>query len=1260
MSKLWVTYYLLSCTVTLVNCYGLLSSNTTNNFPASELNILQVFYNATNGENWNWSTNQSEGIPWNFTTNANPCVEHWQGIDCSVPSPGEEYHVTEISFFSQNVSGSLPDSLYQLTNLTTLSLRFNRVNGTIPASYGKFANLQYLVLDGNRLSGSIPATLGNISTLLHFNLYTNAFSGPVPNSLCGLSQLQILDLKVNKFTGTLPYCLGEMSNLQYFNIHTNLLTGYFPDTIGQLTKLQVFDIGANQISGPLPEALYQLTSLNQLYCDVNHIHGTIPAILSQMTSLNAFYIDVNYITGTIPFELSGMYNVTDFYVDFNYLTGTIPPELSILTDIQYIFINNNFLTGVLPVEFGTLSSLHYLVVHDNMLHGTIPTVYNQLTSLMVLQLHSNFFEGSLNNLFNPLQQTNLATIQLNNNQFTGTLPSALFALPRLNTFVAVSNCFTGTLPPNVCDAHGIVSLILDGLSSADSCRNVMFPGISNSYLVTNTLHGTVPACLFYLNNLSTLHLSGNGFTGHLPDVDLTNSKLNDLSISHNVISGTIPSSIQERVWINLDLSFNRLSGTLRNDFGSVKVNFTELVNMNAAYEALQIENELLGYNILSKSFSTFRFVFEALYVGKTPIPSLSLENNRLSGVIPGYVETLHVVSVLSGNLFACQLDTSDLPDNDSEKSTYQCGSSAFDLPYYVWLGCVGLLIIAFVVIMYRCQQNKLVVYVGEWYIVYNTKELSRCDGIKLMFEYLDVILRTAVWCTMYILLILLPIYCILYRYYRTITLQYAWTVSAAYLSGKVSLALIFILLLSLLVMMGMYLQKSINHIPINDVQRGFSTDSIRSTSNRFTVAVKNYVMAHWRRLLIVWIYVWTNVIIVVGVNALFVYTSISSNNGMLLLAQILITLFKLAWNNVCSTTLIRVIVNLVGTDSVRTNELYARSDRFVALRIFVALLNNVVIPCFVVGIISPDCFYHVFDPPPKITSSYTYQQCVYNTNDNCDLYVPVITSATYHPPFRYSYQCSSSMITYYAPAFVILCLMTSVVSPLAQYLLVYTYKHAREDGKIRHFMDQLAPRILLPPFTIVDGQEKSNATLVDPNRELIRLISFLGLLLTFGAVFPPLAASLLGTILATVMLTKVKVGRFLSTARELNLPQYVTIIEKECQGIGSVAVLHNTVYILLTVCCGFYTLFLFDILGDSVGFNGAIWLIAVVPLMPIALYFAIKYLPSVYGDTGSDKNRTSGLGRSDRWGSTSTDVEIELRESTQVDVRVIVSPLQAP
>ena len=105
--------------------------------------------------------------------------------------------------------------------------------------------------------------------------------------------------------------------------------------------------------------------------------------------------------------------------------------------------------------------------------------------------------------------------------------------------------------------------------------------------------------------------------------------------------------------------------------------------------------------------------------------------------------------------------------------------------------------------------------------------------------------------------------------------------------------------------------------------------------------------------------------------------------------------------------------------------------------------------------------------------------------------------------------------------------------------------------------------------------------------------------------FPPLALALAVTLLATTIIDKLKIGRFMLIAKENNvLAKYYELIEQECESIHSRAVITSSMWMVVTISCLFYTLFLFDTLGDSVGFGGAYWVLVVMPLMPAVLYFA--------------------------------------------------------
>lgn len=125
---------------------------------------------------------------------------------------------------------------------------------------------------------------------------------------------------------------------------------------------------------------------------------------------------------------------------------------------------------------------------------------------------------------------------------------------------------------------------------------------------------------------------------------------------------------------------------------------------------------------------------------------------------------------------------------------------------------------------------------------------------------------------------------------------------------------------------------------------------------------------------------------------------------------------------------------------------------------------------------------------------------------------------------------------------------------------------------------------------------------------LTTLISVFGIQLTFGAVFPPLCASLVVTIAATVLIFRANVSWFLASAAPQQYEEMVEIIRIECTNADFMHVLSNSAWLLVTFSCWFYTLFLFDTLGNAVGFEGAYWVLIVMPLMPLMMYLVYVVL----------------------------------------------------
>ena len=181
--------------------------------------------------------------------------------------------------------------------------------------------------------------------------------------------------------------------------------------------------------------------------------------------------------------------------------------------------------------------------------------------------------------------------------------------------------------------------------------------------------------------------------------------------------------------------------------------------------------------------------------------------------------------------------------------------------------------------------------------------------------------------------------------------------------------------------------------------------------------------------------------------------------------------------------------------------------------------------------------------------------------------------------------------------------------PPAQLILQMLHRRANKVTRWFYALDAVLP-LLLKTIPQV-GNERENTlpsvNLINGNRIVVSLTSYLGLILTFGTVFPPLAASLIITVLAIVYFTQYKVGNFLIKAKAQNQLQYIESIEQECRAVGKLPILMNSMWMLISVSACFYTLFLFDTLGDAVGFQGAYWVLIVMPMMPLCLYFTHTY-----------------------------------------------------
>jgi Leucine-rich repeat (LRR) protein len=160
---------------------------------ASDLQLVlsDLFY-ATNGVGW---ANRS-----GWLTASDHCT--WHGITCT---------------------GS---------KALAIKLSNNNLHGTIPASLGNITTLTALDFSGNRLAGTLPSSLGACSQLSSFSARNASLSGPFPKILSSLKDIQFLDLSHNALTGTLPaQPIDPNAGLEFFSVAHNQLAGEVPPAL---------------------------------------------------------------------------------------------------------------------------------------------------------------------------------------------------------------------------------------------------------------------------------------------------------------------------------------------------------------------------------------------------------------------------------------------------------------------------------------------------------------------------------------------------------------------------------------------------------------------------------------------------------------------------------------------------------------------------------------------------------------------------------------------------------------------------------------------------------------------------------------------------------------------------------------------------------------------------------------------------------------------------------------------------------------------
>ncbi|KMZ58282.1 Protein NSP-INTERACTING KINASE 1 [Zostera marina] len=179
-------FFFFFCLSMLWSPYSCLLSPNGVNYEVQALMSIKQFLKDPRGVLKNWDRDSVD-----------PCS--WATVSCSADNL-----VIALDTQNQSLSGSLPPSIANLTNLQSLLLQNNNISGSIPSEIGSLSNLHTLDLSNNKFSGNLPSTLGKLKSLVYMRVNNNSLSGSLPQSLANITQLAFLDLAFNNLSGPLP------------------------------------------------------------------------------------------------------------------------------------------------------------------------------------------------------------------------------------------------------------------------------------------------------------------------------------------------------------------------------------------------------------------------------------------------------------------------------------------------------------------------------------------------------------------------------------------------------------------------------------------------------------------------------------------------------------------------------------------------------------------------------------------------------------------------------------------------------------------------------------------------------------------------------------------------------------------------------------------------------------------------------------------------------------------------------------------------
>ncbi len=763
--------------------------------------------------------------------------------------------------------------------------------------------------------------------------------------------------------------------------------------------------------------------------------------------------------------------------------------------------------------------------------------------------------------------------------------------PKLTSFVGGYNCFQGVISDEICNITSIKTFNAPGLTSGESCRIHIWKGSASLQKTFPTfmvqyMDGSLPECLFGMDNMKELIVSGNGLIGRIPEIDKITPLLTSLVLSNNRLKGVIPKDLLEKArnLTTVDVSVNFIAGSM-DAFASVNDGERDLSKM----------------------------------VVKTYL-------NRLSGELPSGLLRLKRgnIDILKGNVFTCG---ADIPHNDPYEYQYTCGSLKYNNSIYLFCTIVGLCIVMVMLLKQydplffeTCQRKLRLWYewsgnpraipkLNRWIQrindllartkLRNSKSIYFSGGLRAFQEKvrqsmdmnivienvrqymygLRILQIVSIAVGLLIFLSMIITYPILWNtnaYDSGLDTPYAWVTTAVYLSGQSVVAVLCVVLILFMTMVYLlalashycpqYLTKESNNPMVTK-----SNDDTKENEDK-----EVDLIVSMKSVLRVFVILTLDISIVGAIN--FRYTEIIDRDDVALqqLASFGVAAFKLFWSIYGMKYLLiknKWLYFSLNEDEADTAVMRI-SGSVPSFLTFLNLLNNLLIPIITFSLFGEKCFRYAFETQDPGSYDYKFSLCEAQFNDDahdCFIRSSEDVTESYVKPFVYQSQCSSSIIQAYSNVYIFkYCGESALCGALLAYMVYVAWNEEHEevvnrpvdeshvdvnmdaDGNSGTTNKADASKATMKKFVLwlkrknmflsyrddMNLDEIKNASLVGSGDNSIpkllypeffssRIVSFLAILITFSPFVPILGLIGLTAIVAKISVTKVMMGRLL-------------------------------------------------------------------------------------------------------------------------------------